>query len=422
MTTAPRALLAEVARAHGTPAYVYLWDAIAERIAYIRRLFGDRVQLSYAVKANPNRALLRRMSEVVDLLDLSSGGELELALGAGYAPGRLSFSGPGKSRSELERAVSVGCEKIIIESLGELEELEEVAQARQRPAGVLLRINPQRLPRAGKGFGIGMSGQPSQFGIDEEEVDGALERLSSSARVRLAGLHVYAATQSLTADAIVQNVENCAAIFAGAAERHRLRPAWLIFGSGFGIPYHEGDSPLDLPAVAARLVPIFDELRARPGLQDAAFVLELGRYLVGEAGYFLTRVLRVKPSRGKRFCICDGGMNHQLAASGHFGSVIFRNYPLYSVTADGPSEAQDLVGPLCTNIDQLGRGASLPRLAPGDVVAVGCSGAYGLTASPRYFISHRAPREILVSSGRMEDITAESVPALYGGGLGLGTP
>jgi diaminopimelate decarboxylase len=391
-----RAALADAAREFGTPAFVYFLDHIRARIAAVRAAFGGRFTLRYAMKSNPNAALLARLRDLVDGLDVSSGGEVTRGIAAGWPAARIGFTGPGKTRRELVTAMAAGIGEIVVESVEEAEALNALAAEHGRRQAILARIAPARMPR---GFGVHMSGKPTQFGIDEEDADAALARLRTFPHLDLCGLHIYAGTQSLDADAIVQNLENFVALFARLSDAHDLRPRALVFGSGFGIPYYEQDTPLDLSRIAAAINPALDALKASPRFAATDVVLETGRYLVGEAGFFLAGVTRVKHSRGSDIAILDGGMNHHLGAAGHLGSIVQRNYRMFRVSGSGAgAHAYTLVGPLCTSIDTLGRQVTLPALAAGDVLAIECSGAYGLTASPIHFIGHEPAKEILVES------------------------
>ena len=245
-----------------------------------------------------------------------------------------------------------------------------------------------------------MAGRPAQFGVDEEELADALAEIRRFENLDLVGFHIYSGTQCLFAESIAMNFEIFAQIFSRLADEFDLAPKRLVFGAGFGIPYHSGDEALDLTAVARRANPILDRLREEIRFRDSAFSLELGRYLVGESGTYLTRVVGVKQSRGTEFLILDGGMNHHLGACGHLGSVIHRNYPIFRVESEPAAEERtyDLVGPLCTSIDRIGHEVSLPATGVGDLLGVGASGAYGPTASPTAFIAHDPPKEILVET------------------------
>ncbi|MEO8605302.1 MAG: type III PLP-dependent enzyme [bacterium] len=391
-----QALLDAVARDVGTPCYVYLPDIWQARIAALRAAFAGRFAVSYAVKANPNPGILRRLRGQVDGLDVSSGGEIARALETGWDAARLSFTGPGKSAEELQYALDARIGEVIVESLDEATTLNTLAARSGRRQAVLARLAPLRVP---KGFGLNMSGKPTQFGFDEETLDRTLPALLALPHLELIGLHIYSGTQCLSAAAIGENYAIFVELFGAVCRAHRLQPRKLVFGAGIGIPYHEGETAPELAAIAAASRPALDAVAAEPALAGAELVLESGRFLIGEAGVYLTRVIRTKEARGATLCICDGGMNHHLAASGHFGSVLQRNYRMFKLGGSGVPPAAGteytLVGPLCTTIDTIGRRVRFDTLAAGDVIGVLSSGAYGVTASPIHFISHRPPREVI---------------------------
>jgi diaminopimelate decarboxylase len=246
-----------------------------------------------------------------------------------------------------------------------------------------------------------MAGKPCQFGIDEEVLDSALVQIRELPHLQLCGFHIYSGTQCLKPDAIAENYEIFVDIFRRFATAHDLTPEKLIFGSGIGIPYHDGDQSVDLTPIAERIMPLLRELKGEPRCAGTQLLLETGRYLIGEAGVYLTRVVNRKDSRGARIAVCDGGMNHHLGACGHLGMVLPRNYQIFKVASDRPGASDqpyDLFGPLCTSIDTLGRGVKFAGLEVGDVIGVRSSGAYGLTASPSQFISHDLPCEVIVET------------------------
>jgi len=346
------------------------------------------------VKSNTNGHLLAWLRGRVPFLDVSSGGEFARAVAAGWDPGALSFTGPGNRDAELEAAIGGGLGELVVESLDEARRADAIARALGRRQDVLLRIAPAQVP---KGFGDQMAGRPSPFGVDAEVAPETLRAVMALPGLRVAGLHIYSGTQCLKPAAIAENWRIFMGIFGDLCAATGLRPEKFVFGSGLGIPYHPGDEALDLAVVAEAVGADLDRFLGRfPGVRA---VLELGRYLVGEAGFFVTRVVTVKESRGTRIAICDGGMNAHLAASGHFGMVLRRAYAMHVVGGTGPEEKVDLVGPLCTSIDRLGSGVMLPRLEPGSLVAIHASGAYGPTASPTGFISHPAPVEVWAGEG-----------------------
>jgi diaminopimelate decarboxylase len=392
-------LLERIAREFGTPCFVYDFRDVVSRIETIRRAFCGRFQISYAMKCNPNPAIVRRLSEKIEWLDISSGGELALAGKNGWDPARMSFTGPAKRDAELALAVDARVGAIVLESTQEAERLDKLSAKARIVQPVLIRIAPSKMP---PGFGVHMAGKPSHFGIDEEEIDPAIKQIISLPHLRLCGFHIYAGTQCLREEVIVESYAAFISIFQRVCESHNICPEKLIFGSGLGIPYYEQDKSLNLAAIAQRVNPLLDDLRQQPAYSKTDLILETGRFLIGPAGFYLTSVVSTKRSRGTEIRICDGGMNHHLGACGHLGSVIHRNYRMFKLGAEDASGEQgryDLFGPLCTSIDMLGHGVLMSKLEMGDIIAICNSGAYGLTASPIHFISHPPAREILVGEG-----------------------
>ena len=404
-------LLRRIAEERGTPCFVYFMDDVYARIASVREAFDDLFGLSYAMKCNPHPAVLKRLQSRVDTLDISSGGELATAVEMGWPTELISFTGPAKRTAELQAAVEHRIGEVILESVNEAKQLDEIAAAAGITQAVCVRIAPQNVP---KGFGVKMSGKPCQFGVDEEDLDDALPRIKSLANLELVGLHIYSGTQCLKPAAIAENYENFVRIFRRSCETHDITPEKLIFGSGIGIPYHDKDEPVNLAPIAERIKPVLRKLKSEPRFAHTQLLLETGRYLIGEAGIYLTRVVNKKHSRGSDICVFDGGMNHHLGACGHLGMMLHRNYRMTKITADATGAEEqpyDLFGPLCTSIDTLGRGVKFRGLDTGDVIGVHCSGAYGVTASPLNFISHDPPSELIVETSdgdvMVRDITGQ---------------
>ncbi len=396
------ARLAEAAERFGTPSYVYLTDAIETRIAEIESTLGRWFSLSYAMKCNPNPGLLEWLAKRVEYVDVSSIGEFRLARQAGWGPAQASFTGPGKRDAEIAEAIGGDVGELVVESVHEAIAANRVAGEAGKIQNILIRIAPSSVP---KGFGDHMAGRPSPFGIDIEDAAEQLPQILALPNLSVVGLHIYSGTQCLKPDAICENYRIFMSVFRELCEAYDITPQKLVFGSGLGIPYHAGDTPLDLTDVASVIGPELDHFRSEERFAKTQLILELGRYLVGEAGYFLTSVVTIKDSRGTKIGICDGGMNNHLPASGHFGMVIHRNYQMHRVGGGEADEKINLVGPLCTSIDRLASGVMLPHLSEGDIVAVHASGAYGITASPIHFISHPAPTEVLVEGGQLIDVS-----------------
>lgn len=385
------------AAAYGTPLYLYDLNVVRQKILRFRRAFPDDVNLYYAVKANPNPQLLTHIRPLVDGFDVASAGELEAVLAAGADPETVSFAGPGKRRDELLRAIVAGIGSINVESERELELVAELGGSGQRPARVSLRINPDYEVH---GSGMKMGGGAKPFGIDAEVAPKVLKKLERLP-VEFQGFHIYAGSQNLHAEVLAESIERSLELMARLAEHVSVPVKSLNLGGGFGIPYYDGERELDLELLGRRVGDVLAAFRGRfPG---ARFIIELGRYLVGECGIYLAQVLYRKVSRGKTFLVLDGGMNHHLAASGNFGQILRKNFPLVAPERLGARshEKVDVVGPLCTPLDLLGAGVSLPELGEGDLVGILCSGAYGYSASPVNFLSHPLPTEVF--AGPSED-------------------
>lgn len=383
-----RQLAARVGR---TPFYAYDRHLIADHVRGLRALLPAEVELHYAMKANPMPALVQTMVGLVDGLDLASAGELKVALDAGADPATMSFAGPGKRPEELVQAVASGV-TINVESPGEIPGIAAAGRALGVLPRVAVRVNPDFEL---KSSGMKMSGGPKQFGIDAESVPEVLAAIGA-ARFAFEGFHVYSGSQNLRAEALFDAQQKTVDLAARLAKSAPGPVKTLNIGGGFGVPYFPGDAPLDIVAVATNMKAIVAQSAAR--LPGTRLVIELGRYLVAHAGLYVVRVVDRKISRGHVFLVTDGGLHHHLAASGNFGQVIRKNYPVVIGTrADKlPEESASVVGPLCTPLDLLGDRMELPRADVGDLVCVLMSGAYGFTASPHYFLSHPAPIEVLV--------------------------
>ncbi|WIX90555.1 pyridoxal-dependent decarboxylase, exosortase A system-associated [Amycolatopsis sp. DG1A-15b] len=379
------------ARVGTTPFFAYDRSLVTTRVERVRAALPDDVELSYAVKANPMPALLHHLSGLVDGLDVASAGELRQALDTTVPPERISFAGPGKTAAELARAVAAGV-TVELESTTELARVREAGDCLGLTPRVALRVNPDFAVR---GSGMRLGGGPQQFGIDAERVPAVLAEVGA-AGLDFQGFHVFAGSQNLRAESLCEAQRATVDLVLQLAESAPGPVRSVNLGGGFGIPYTARDTALDLDEVGENLAKLL-AVSLRPALPEARVVLELGRYLVGEAGVYLTRVVDRKVSRGTTFLVVDGGLHHQLAASGNFGQAIRRNYPLALASAPGgPEETVTVVGCLCTPLDLLGDRVSLPGAAIGDLIAIFQAGAYGLTASPTAFLGHPAPPEVLV--------------------------
>jgi diaminopimelate decarboxylase len=381
-----------------TPFYAYDSSAIDARVAQLRAVLPAELHLHYAVKANPMPAVVEHLVPIVDGLDVASAGELDLALASGAVASTVSFAGPGKSANDLQRALRTGV-TVNVESGNELRKLAGLAAREGRRARAAIRVNPDFELKTS---GMKMAGGPKQFGVDAEIVPELLACFPV-AHVEFVGFHIFSGSQNLSASSIVETQNKTLDLALQLAKSAPMPVRLLNIGGGFGIPYFPNDQPLDLEPIGRNLATLV--ARASRELPDARLVVELGRYIVGEAGIYVCRVVDRKVSRGQVFLVTDGGLHHHLAASGNFGQVLRKNYPVVIATkARGPREIASVVGPLCTPLDLLADRAELATAEEGDLVVVLQSGAYGLTASPTAFLSHPSPREELIpSSGILQN-------------------
>lgn len=385
----PLSLLAE--RVGQTPFYAYDRRLLAERVAAVRLALPTGVGLHYAVKANPMPALVGFMQTLVDGLDVASAGEMAVALDAGADPLHVSFAGPGKRETEIVQAVAAGV-LVNLESMREVKLLSLASQRLGLAARVAVRVNPDFELR---GAGMRMGGGAKPFGVDAEDVPRVLKAIDGAA-LQFEGFHLYPGSQNLNGESIADALRQCHQLVLRLASSAPSPVRQVNFGGGWGIPYFPGEKALNLAPVTEALVEVQNSMSGE--LPGARLVLELGRYLVGEAGVYVARVLDRKASRGQVFLVTDGGLHHHLAASGNFGQVIRRNYPVSIGTRMDVAEREkaSVVGPLCTPLDVLADRADLPPAQPGDLVVVYQSGAYGPSASPQAFLGHPRCAEVLV--------------------------
>jgi diaminopimelate decarboxylase len=380
-----------VAQAGGTPLFVYSRAHLNARMKQLRAVLPERVGVNYAIKANPHEAVLSHMEPLVDGFDIASAGELELALRVGIDPARISFAGPGKRDDELEAAIAAGV-TLNCESEGEAERTLAIADRLGKQARIAIRVNPDFEL---KGSGMKMGGGAKPFGLDAVRVPALARRLIEQ-RAEWRGLHIFTGSQTLNSDAITEAQSNVLKLAEDLAREIGEPLPKLNMGGGFGISYFPNDTALDLDAVGAALHTMVGALP--PLMARTELCLELGRYLVGEAGVYLCRVIDRKVSHGTVYLVTDGGLHHQLAASGNFGTVVRRNYPVAIASHFGAEAVEEvnIVGCLCTPLDRLADQALMPRAEVGDIVAVFCAGAYGASASPSAFLGHGPAAEILV--------------------------
>ncbi|HEU4493471.1 MAG TPA: type III PLP-dependent enzyme [Rubrobacteraceae bacterium] len=400
--------ISEIARNFGTPFYLYHGETIVGRVRRVREAVGT--EISYSVKANPSLGVCQLIAREREAgAEVASSGELAVALAAGFEPEDIVFAGPGKTDDELRRVVEAGIFADNVESLGEIDRLAKIAEEAGRKIGVGLRINPTAQLM---GSQMRMGGTVGQFGMDQAELQEAVENTLSRPGLVLRGIHVYTATQVFEVEPLLEHCRNIFEIALEAAD-YAGRPLEMIdFGGGFGVPYFEKMSEFDLGRFGEGFRELLNTYRTDQRLEGCRFLFELGRYLVADAGVYVTRAVDVKQTRGKTFVVTDGGMNHHLTATGNMGQVFRKSYPLLNLTrmSGVPEKGVAVAGPCCTPLDMFGSNIPLADPEVGDLIGVFYSGAYGFSASNLGFLSHPAPAEVLLWRGEAHLLRAGGKP------------
>ncbi len=374
-----------------TPFYAYDRQLLTDRIRQLRQQMPADLKIHYALKANPMPALVQHMASLVDGFDLASAGEMLVALDTPMPAQHISMAGPGKRPAELKQAIAAGI-TLNVESFHELATINQLCEETGYSANVALRINPAFELKAS---GMKMGGGPKPFGIDEENIPQALAKIKTY-DLAFQGFHIYSGSQNLKAESIIEAQQKSLQLAEQLLDHCPTPLKKLNIGGGYGIPYFPGETPLDTEQVGQALAKNMAEFHRQS--PHTEIIIELGRYLVGEAGIYVCQVIDKKISRGQTFLVVDGGLHHHLAASGNFGQVIRKNYPVgigHKMQQDA-TETVNIVGPLCTPLDILADKMDLPEAEIGDLVVVFQSGAYGYTASPERFLTQPMCREALI--------------------------
>ena len=380
-----------IAEAGDTPLFVYDAGVIAKRVAELRAAMPEALAIHYAIKANSFAPLLQRMVDLVDGFDVASGGELAMALKAGMEPYEISFAGPGKRDAELEAAIQAGA-TLNLESENEARRAFVIGDQLGITPRLAVRVNPDFDL---KGSGMRMGGGAKPFGIDANRVPALVKEIVATGAV-FRGFHIFAGSQALDAGALIETQGATVTLARQLADESGIMPPLVNIGGGFGVPYFAGDKPVDIRKIGESLAE--NEDFGAMVTDGIAFACELGRWLVAEAGVYLTRIVDRKVSHGETYLICDGGLHHQLAASGNFGTVVRRNYPIAVANrfVAPPAEEVNVVGCLCTPLDRLGDQVDLPIAEVDNLISVFLAGAYGKSASPSAFLGHPEARELIV--------------------------
>lgn len=391
--------ISALADGYSTPLFVHDYRILEDKLAALAEALPGNFKIFYSMKANPNAFFLKFYMERNCGIEVASGGELDQALQAGCAPEQILFAGPGKTEAELAFAISLSIGEIHAESQLEIERIIRIARSRNKPVPIALRVNPCS---DGLGGAMRMGGKSAPFGVDEENLEPILRRIREVPLLRFRGIHLFAGTQILDHKILLSQFRRGIQIATTIYVATGLPFHTVDFGGGLGIPYFPGDPELDLDGLRSDLNALMHSLSNMECFTHTKFVVEPGRFLVGDSGVYVVRVNDIKVSRGKKYIIVDGGMNHHLAASGNLGQVIKRNFPIAVLNKlNSPlTEKVDVVGPLCTPLDTLARSVDFPAVDVGDLVGIFQSGAYARSASPLGFLGHPAPPEVVVQNHR----------------------
>src|SRR5919205_3092877 len=395
--------ISRLAEDYGTPFYLYHGEMISERVRRVHEALGTEV--SYSVKANPSLGVCQLIASQQEAgAEVASSGELAVARAAGFEPEDIVFAGPGKTDDELRRAVEEGIFAVNVESLNEIGRLASIAKRQGRRIGVGLRINPAAQLM---GSQMRMGGTVGQFGIDQSDLADAVRRTLSYPQLVLRGIHVYTATQVFEVEPLLEHCRNILEIGLEAADEAGQPLQMIDFGGGFGVPYFEKMAEFDLERFGEGFQRLLESYRSDPRLESCRFLFELGRYLVADAGLYVTRVVEVKQMRGKIFVVTDGGMNHHLTATGNMGQVFRKSYPILNLSSakgERSEEGVAMAGPCCTPLDMFGTNLPLVEPEVEDLIGVFYSGAYGYSASNLGFLSHPTPAEVLLWQGEAHSL------------------
>ncbi len=385
----------EIADRTGTPFYAYDLGIAEKKYKILKNALPREIKIHYAIKANPHPEIVSFFNKLGAGFDVASQGELEKVLKSGADPSTIGFAGPGKQENEIKAACKAGIGSLNAESITELKLADRIAGNLNKKLNVSLRVNPAYEL---VGSGMRMGGGPKQFGIDQEKIPQVLEMFSQWKNLTFKGFHIFAGSQNLNAESISASFDKAVEAVISFLPYCPQPPSMVNLGGGFGIPYYKNDEELDIKAVGKKLSILSNH--SKKVLENTQFVVETGRYLVGECGIYVSKIIDIKESRGSTFAVIDGGMHHHLAASGNFGQVIKRNFPV--ILPDRMQEpctrTINIVGPLCTPLDKLGTKILVPEIKKGDLIAILGSGAYGYSASPVMFLGHVPPKEIILKS------------------------
>ena len=380
---------------YGSPLYVYDLEIIREQYQALKNAIPEKVRIFYAIKANPNPNICSFIRSLGARAEIASSGELYIALKSGFLGKDIIYNGPGKTDDDIKYAINNDVYVINVESLDELRRIDLIAQNKNKIVKVCIRINPIRTITQVK---MQTGGGSQKFGTDEEDIETIITAALKFDWIDLQGIHIYVGSQILEPDILLGNIENTLKVAFNIAEKFGLPLKCINFGGGLGVPYNESEPEFDVEKFGKGLSALISKVDKK--YDNIRFVLEPGRFIVSEAGMFLTKVISVKESRGKKYAIVDGGINHAFLPI-----RMNKKYP--TVIANKMAQTENakksnfiIGGPLCTSMDVFTNEVELPLVEINDIICIFNSGAYGFSASMLHFLSAPMPAEVIVENGK----------------------
>lgn len=389
-------IIKECVNKYPTPIYLYDQEKIEINFKKLKDAVFPQAEIFYSMKANPLLGICQMLRNNGSGIEVASKGEMYVALQAGFAPENIVFTSPGKTMEDIKYAIDKRIKLINVESFEEAELVNEIAATQNQCMAIALRINPQVVFSNAK---IKMSGVASQFGIEESSISQEfINAIFALKNVTLMGIQVYMGTDILLASDIIHNTEYIINLAIRMEDEFHLKFKYLNMGGGFGIPYFGKETSLDMDELKNAMEKLYEKYNER--LQGMELIFESGRYIMAEAGVYVTKVLYRKKSKGQKYLVCDGGSNFH-AASAFLGRFVRSNFSMYVLGRnEDETEETNITGPLCTPTDVIGQNVMVSSKAqPGDYVVVNKSGAYGLTHSPCLFLGHEMPIEVMHNNG-----------------------
>lgn len=383
----------EIIEKYTSPVFIYCKKVIEDQYKLLYENLPQQFNIFYAQKSNPHPEILKLLNSLGAGCDTASKGEVLSAFKAGFSEDKIMLTGPGKTKEELELAVDKNLHSVNIESLQEAILLNQICLKKNKVQNVLIRINP--VFEAGEtnriigGMGV------SKFGIDMEQIPDVIEAIKNLSSIKIKGIHIFNSSQILDASRILESTKNVIDTAMILKDKFEIDVEHIDLGGGFGIPYSDNESLLNVKKLGDELNALISKSPYENFLKNVKLIYEPGRFLSGQCGIYLTKVLYTKKSSGKNIAVVDGGIHHMLRPALIGQGHLIKN--LTGIYENRTTKEEYLVaGPLCTSLDELSKNELLHQVKQGDFLAVLNAGAYGFTESMPYFLTQSPAIELFV--------------------------